>query len=270
MRTRGTSQDELTLSSLAQLHLAHHSGEDHSLPDAWQASISGVNPVELVDELVQAYEGSLRLQGALCSLMPRLTWYQAAEALRQWQDDWPVAEFTTTIMFTDIASFTALMETHPVKEVLASLNGYYTLLSRIVQQHRGDVHKFLGDGLMAMFLCPADAVRAGREIQLAVAEFNAHHAARGLWQFETRLAIDTGEVVLAGVGSPDRRDYTLIGRPVNQAAHLSEEATPGSVWVSQNVYDRLADKEGFAPRTRAAARSAEGPVTVYEMACSRE
>jgi len=238
-----------------------------SLLAVWRESVSTVNPVELVNELAQAYESSLRLQDVLRPLVPRTTWYQVTDTTWQWKDHWPVEELVATIMFTDIAGFTLLMDTHPVREVLESLDDYFALLSRIVQRHRGDVHKFLGDGLMALFICPADAVEAGREIQQAVAKFNARQKAQGLWRFETRLAIDTGEIILTSVGSPDRRDHTLIGRPVNQASHLSERATPGTVWVSRNTYDKLANKNGFAPRTTSVAQSEEKPATVYEMAC---
>jgi adenylate cyclase len=239
----------------------------HSFPAAWQESVSTVNPVELVDELAQAYETSLRLQDVLRALVPRLTWYQAADAAWQWRDDWPAEELIATIMFTDITGFTALMDTHPVKKVLDSLNDYLTLLSQIIQRHRGDVHKFLGDGLMALFICPTDAVEAGREIQQAVAEFNTRQAAQGLWHFQTRLAIDTGEVISATVGLPDRRDHTLIGRPVNRASHLSEIAAPGTVWISQSTYGKLANKTDFRPRATSGAQSEEMQATVYEMAC---
>ena len=119
---------------------------------------------------------------------------------------------------------------------------------------------------MALFICPTDAIEAGCEIQRAVAEFNAHHASQGLWCLETRLAIDTGEVILTSVGSPDRRDYTLIGRPVNQAAHLSEKATPGTVWISQSTYDKLVDKGSFESRTKSIVLGEEMLPTVYEIA----
>lgn len=226
-----------------------------------------VNPVELVDKLTQAYETSLRLQHILRPLLPRTTWYQAVDAAGHRRNNWPVEELVATIMFTDVADFTALMETHPMKEVLDSLTDYFALLSQIVQWHRGDVHKFLGDGLMALFLCPADAVKAGCEIQRAMAEFNTHQAAQGLWCFKTRLAIDTGKVVLASVGSPDRQDHTLIGQPVNRAAHLSERATPGTVWVLQNTYERLADKRDFVPNAMFVTQSEGEPTTVYEVIC---
>jgi adenylate cyclase len=234
---------------------------------AWQASLSAVNPFELVNELAQAYETSLRLQNVLRPLIPRTTWYQAADAAWQWRDNWPVEELVATIMFTDIAGFTALIETYPVREVLDSLNDYFTLLSQIVEQHRGDVHKFLGDGLMALFIYPDDAVQAGCAIQQAVAGFNARQATQGLWYLETRLAIDTGEVIAAGVGSPHRQDYTLIGRPVNLAAHLSEKATPGAVWISQRTFDKLTDKNDFTPHTVPEAQNEERSLIVYEMAC---
>lgn len=262
-----TSADEQTFQLPVKLDLSPAVPQTaQSLPAVWRESVSAVNPVELVGELAQAYETSLRLQDVLRPLVSRTTWHQAADTAWQWKDNWPVEELIATIMFTDIASFTALIETHPMKEVLNSLNDYFALLSQIVQRHRGDVHKFMGDGLMALFICPTDAVNAGREIQWAVTEFNARQAAQGLWHFKTRLAIDTGEVILASVGSPDRRDHTLIGQPVNQAAHLSERAAPGTVWISQNTYDKLMDKNGFVLRTISVVKSEEKPTTVYEMA----
>jgi class 3 adenylate cyclase len=268
MRSHKTSMDEPR--SPLPVELDCTPGEPQtarSLSALWHESVSSVNLIELVDELAQAYEANLRLQDILRPLVPRMTWYQATDAVWQSKDNWLAEELIATLMFTDIAGFTALMGTHPVKEVLSSLNDYFTLLSRIVQRHRGDVHKFLGDGLMSLFICPADAVRAGCEIQRAVAEFNARQAAQGLWYFETRLAIDTGEVILASVGSHDRQDHTLIGRPVNLAAHLSERATPGTVWISQNTFAKLADKNGFAVRTMSVARREEEPMMIYEMAC---
>lgn len=64
-----------------------------------------------------------------------------------------------------------------------------------------------------------------------------------------------------------RRDHTLIGRPVNLAAHLSERATPGTVWISQNTYDRLVDKNGFVLRSMPVVQKEQEPTAVYEMAC---
>lgn len=120
---------------------------------------------------------------------------------------------------------------------------------------------------MALFICPSDAVQAGCEIQRMVAGFNARQIAQGLWTFETRLAIDTGTVILANVGPPERRDHALIGQPVNRASHLSEIARPGTVWISKNTYDKLAHKDGFTPCTTSMTRSEQKPLMVYEIAC---
>lgn len=223
-----------------------------------------VNPVELVDELVQAYEASLRLQNVLRPLIPRMTWYQAADVVWQHETDWPIEELDATIMFTDIAGFSALMDTHSIKVVLGSLNDYFALLGRIVQQRRGDVHKFLGDGLMALFICPTDAVEAGCAVQQAVAELNAQRAAQGLWRFETRLAIDTGEVVVVSLGSSARRDRTVLGRPVNVAKRLQEQATPGRVWLSQATYGRLSDQSDCRCLGPVKVKGPRRPVVVYE------
>jgi class 3 adenylate cyclase len=238
------------------------------LPTVQREGSFSISDVEILAELLQAYQASLCLQNILRPLIPKMTWYQATGVAQQWQDKWPTEELVATIMFTDIAGFTPLMEAHPVREVLDSLNDYFALLSRIVQKRRGDVHKFLGDGLMALFVCPSDAVKAGREIQQAVAKFNARQEARELCRFETRLAIDVGKVVLTSVGSYDRRDHTLIGQPVNRAAHLAEDATPGTVWVSKHAYEKLGNRDEFAVRTMSVANS-EGHLTaVYEVGYS--
>ena len=57
----------------------------HLPPAAWQQSVSTVDLVELVDELAQAYETSLRLQHILRPLVPKTTWYQATDAAWQWK-----------------------------------------------------------------------------------------------------------------------------------------------------------------------------------------
>ena len=147
-----------------------------------------------------------------------MIWRNPVGIFWQQRGTWPIQELTATIMFTDIVGFTALLETYPVTRILHTLDDYFVLLSQIILRHRGCVHKFLCDGLMALFVCPTDAVKAGREIQQAVGQFNAHQAARGVWRFETRLAIDTGEVVLTTVGSSDRQDYTLLGPAVHVAS----------------------------------------------------
>lgn len=238
-----------------------------ALSDGRAELLSTVSPLDRVNVLTQAYVAAVHLQNVLKPLVPRTTWHQATDVAGRGEGHWPIQERTCTVMFTDITSFTALVEAHPVREVLESLNDYIALLSEIVQRHRGEVHKFLGDGLMALFDDPADAVQAGCEIQRAVAEFNARQEARGLWRFETRLAIDTGEVVLASVGSPDRQDYTVIGRPVNRAAHLSERAVSGTVWISHRTYEHLSDQSGFVSRTSDVVRTRECISVVYEKAC---
>jgi len=199
-----------------------------------------------------------------------MIWRNPVGIFWQQRDTWPNQEVTATIMFTDIVGFTALLETYPVRKILHTLNDYFVLLSQIILQYRGGVHKFLGDGLMALFICPTDAVKAGCEIQQAVGQFNAHQAARGVWRFETRLAIDTGEVVLTTVGSSDRQDYTLIGQAVNRAAHLSKQAEPGTVWITSNTFGRLTNKDGFLPRATFPTQSGGNPLTVYEAFCVKE
>jgi class 3 adenylate cyclase len=221
---------------------------------------------ELVEDLAQAYEINLNALHSLRPLVPELIQQEIDRLIERNLSDLPYRELDASIVFIDIENSTALMKAHSVRHVVAALNTCAAMIIPIVQRNGGEVHKFLGDGYMVQFRSPADAVRAGREIQRAVAELNAHRREQGLWCFETRLAIDTGTVVLASIGTSDRYDYSLFGHPVNHAAHLSERATPGTVWISQHTYDQL--PPDLACRAAPIGRTQETSSTVYEIACT--
>jgi adenylate cyclase len=120
-----------------------------------------------------------------------------------------------TVLFTDIRGFTTFSETREPEEIFACLNDYWAAVTAAVVRHNGQVNKFVGDGMLAIFPPVADkephalrALRAAMEIVAAPGPF------------ETRAGIHSGSAVVGVVGSGDKLEYTVLGDTVNTASRL--------------------------------------------------
>jgi class 3 adenylate cyclase len=132
-----------------------------------------------------------------------------------------------TVMFSDIRSFTSLVESRGPEETIDLLNSYYTLMFDAIGGQGGIVNQMLGDGLMALFGAPlphADhaerAVRAGLEMLELVAGFGREQAAQGKPEIRIGIGIASGQVIAGYTGTARRVTYTCVGDTVNLAAHL--------------------------------------------------
>jgi len=132
-----------------------------------------------------------------------------------------------TVLFADLAGFTALSEKLGPEEVSSILEGYFTHAVEAIFEEGGTLDKFIGDCVMAFFGAPvaqADhaqrAVRAALKILREQDKWNADRAAAGEPTLEMRIAINSGPVVVGDVGSNRRVDYTVLGNTVNVAARL--------------------------------------------------
>jgi class 3 adenylate cyclase len=148
--------------------------------------------------------------------------------------------------------------------VLADLKAYLDRMAQVIYHYHGQVDKYLGDGLLAIFTDPDEALQAGRAIQQAAAHFNRRQAARGGLIFPTRLAIDSGRVASTSLGSVERRERTVIGMAVNRAERLQAQATPGRVWLSQATFERLRDRSGCRCLGTVQLKGCAEPIIVYE------
>jgi class 3 adenylate cyclase len=148
-----------------------------------------------------------------------------------------------TILFTDIAGFSAILAhlpRHQQQQILESLTGeYYDLLRRSVRDCGGNVDKFIGDGMMAIFSNPGDAVNAAQQIQWGITRFNVEQERRRHPSFPTRTAIASGWVIRKSFGPFWRRNRTYLGAAVNTAAHLAEVGYPGQVLISHPTFEQV-------------------------------
>jgi adenylate cyclase len=127
------------------------------------------------------------------------------------------------VMFVDFRSFTAGARSRSPQEVVDRLDGAFAVLVEILDRHGGIVNKFLGDGFLALFGAPLEAadaaqraVTAAREMLVAMDRVNEASA----WPLRIGVGIHFGEVVAGNIGSPRRKEYTVIGDTVNFAARL--------------------------------------------------
>ena len=209
------------------------------------------------------YDRSQHLLTIVRPFLSRTTWTEAVEVVRRGGRALPTEAHEASILWVDIASFTELVDSHPLDEVLSTLNAYLDMLTQLIYRHHGDVNKYLGDGFLSIFVDADDAVKAACAIQRAAANFNRHQSAQGGLVFPTRVGIDTGQIAIVSLGSHNRQDRTVLGMPVNLAKRLQEKATPGQVWLSQATFDRLRDQSGCRYLGPVKVKGQQEPVVVY-------
>jgi adenylate cyclase len=156
------------------------------------------------------------------------------------------------ILFCDIRGFTKMSETLKVEEVVYVLNDYFAVGSAAVSSHGGQINKFIGDAILAVFQDPPGHVtgsQACRNAAGAALELvNVFRRQRGVWQdkiktpFETDLGVGVhfGELIMGNFGSPQRMEYTVIGDTVNFASRLCSLAGKGQVKLSDEAWAQVA------------------------------
>jgi class 3 adenylate cyclase/CHASE2 domain-containing sensor protein len=132
-----------------------------------------------------------------------------------------------TVLFTDLAGFTALSETVDPQDLLALLNRYLDAMTGIVLRERGTLDKYIGDAVMALYGAPTalddhalHACRTAVAMQRRLRELNAAWKAQGWPELAMRVGINTGTPVVGNIGGKERFDYTALGDAVNLAARL--------------------------------------------------
>jgi len=173
-----------------------------------------------------------------------------------------------TILFTDIAGFTAITERLGSHWLVAALNEYFSLLVEVIERHRGVVTQFQGDAMLVVYNVPVeDPMHAAEAVATAI-EIQACLKGRrfaGDVRFETRIGINTGTVLAGAVGAKERLNYTVHGDAVNVAARLQELNKGYHTRILVADATRRLAGAGFAFRRvdEAAIRGHAAPVEVY-------
>ena len=168
-----------------------------------------------------------------------------------------------TVLFADLAGFTARSETLDPEDVRAFLLPYYDVLTSEITRHGGHVDRFLGDGVMALFGAPVGheddperAVRAALRILERIPGL-------GL-DLHVRLGVNTGPVLFAA-GSGGERDDAVTGDAVNTAARLQALAPTDGVVVGEPTYRATAHLFAYETLPPTLVKGKAEPVAVFRV-----
>ncbi|MGH2568231.1 MAG: adenylate/guanylate cyclase domain-containing protein, partial [Bacteroidota bacterium] len=172
-----------------------------------------------------------------------------------------------TVFFSDIRGFTAFSEKVEPEKVVAMLNRILSQQSAIVRKYGGDVDKYVGDELVAVFegeKMVENALRSALEVQEELMR-NDMFEDRG--QISIGIGINTGEMVMGAMGSEERMDYTVIGDHVNLGARLCSAAKGGQVLMSEHSLKYLGEPQEFKmiALDPMKVKGKEKPVKIYEV-----
>src|SRR5437879_4008187 len=145
-----------------------------------------------------------------------------------------------TVLFADVAGFTALAERRDPEDVHRIINRCFELITAEVHRFEGTINQYTGDGVMALFGAPIaheDAPRraahAALGIQRALGDYGRELEGGGGPAIQMRIGLNTGPVVVGRIGDDLRMDYTAVGDTTNLAARMQQNARPGSVLASE-------------------------------------
>ncbi|SNT11853.1 adenylate cyclase [Tardiphaga sp. OK246] len=183
-----------------------------------------------------------------------------------------------TVLFTDVANFTAITERADPEQVMIFTSRYFAALSHAIMETGGVVDKFIGDAVMAIWNAPSED--AGHVVKACGAildcldanrDLNRAFAQEGWPAYETRFGLHVGEALVGNIGSADRMNFTALGATVNLASRLENlnKNYGTSVLVSEAV--RNAAVSGFVFRRvdNIKPKGFTDSFAIFELRCRR-
>ena len=172
-----------------------------------------------------------------------------------------------SVLFGDLVEFTRFADRSSPGEVAAVLNAYWGIAAPLItRRFGGEVEKFIGDGLLAVFNGRGDqpdhAVRAARaalELQREIGALAEGHPA---WP-PMRVGINSGDALVREIGGPGHVAYPLVGDTVNTGARLEQLAPAGGILIGTTTYRQLPAGTVVAPKAGLRVKGKADPLDAY-------
>jgi len=176
-----------------------------------------------------------------------------------------------TVLFADVTGFTSMSEKMDPEEVHGLMAECLDFLTEEIHRYEGTIAQFLGDGVMALFGAPIAhedapqrALYAALGIQGRLREYADQLRVKGI-EFDMRIGLNTGLVVVGKIGNDLTMEYTAMGDTVNLASRMESMAEPGTIQVADNTY-RLTDGYfEFQPLGEVQVKGKEEPIKTYRV-----
>tara|TARA_R110000868_G_scaffold408293_5_gene691024 strand:+ start:58247 stop:60022 length:1776 start_codon:yes stop_codon:yes gene_type:complete len=169
-----------------------------------------------------------------------------------------------TVFFSDIRGFTAWSENHSPEQVIDMLNNLLSFQAELVQEFGGDVDKFVGDELVAVFQGPdkdQNAVQTAMRIQQQLPSMLNNEQA----ELAVGIGINSGEAVMGAMGSENRMDYTVLGNTVNLGARLCSAAAKHQILISNTVFINLERKIQVTELEKIQVKGIADSIQIFEV-----
>ena len=181
-----------------------------------------------------------------------------------------------TLLFCDVVNSTSLAEQFDPEEWVEIMNEAFEHMTAPVLRYEGTVGKLTGDGLMAFFGAPVSheddperAVRAGLEILDGIDKLRESIRLDFDKDFNLRIGVNTGLVVVGDVGSSAVTEYTAMGDAVNVAARMEQTAQPGTVQISADTQRLVEGAFDLEPLGGIEIKGKSDPMDVFRVVRAR-
>jgi class 3 adenylate cyclase/HEAT repeat protein len=199
---------------------------------------------------------------------------------------------SATILFSDIRNFVGHCESLEAEEVTAMLNEYFSEMVEVVYKHGGEIDKFIGDALLAVFYAADEsrtiapdggqgapsapsasgtslqAMYCALEMRERLKEFNQRRRTAGKAEIDTGVGISHGEIISGPIGAKDRMDFTVIGDVVNLASRIEKLSKRGrhtKIVFSQQIQEMVRDLLDYEELGVEKVAGKEESVRVFEL-----
>ncbi|HEY75230.1 MAG TPA: tetratricopeptide repeat protein [Thermoflexia bacterium] len=175
-----------------------------------------------------------------------------------------------TVLFSDLAGFTAMSEKMDPEDVTAVMDAYFQRMNPAILRYGGTIEKYIGDAILAIFGAPKAlenheemAVRAALAMQEALESFNEELERERGFRLTMRIGVNTGLVMYGALEGRADRDFAIVGDTVNLASRLESACPPGRVMISAETARPLHALFDFEPPRQIRVKGKAEPITVY-------
>ena len=189
-----------------------------------------------------------------------------------------------TAFFSDIQNFSTFSEVLEPNKMVALMNEYLTVMSKVIFENEGTLDKYIGDAIVAFYGAPVPvenheikSCHTALQMQDALDQLREKWKSEGDWpdivySMQHRIGLNCGKMVTGNMGSEMRMNYTMMGDTVNLAARLESSAKQYGVYnfVGENIYEKTKQEFVFRFLDFVRVKGKNIPVKVYELVNSLE